>query len=84
VVKRIAYEEAPEFERPPRTQWEPLVRPLVAGGTLFLPDRTPQSATAGLQSWAVRNRRRVRVQTGRRAGVDGVFVWFEEVPDGRG
>ena len=77
MARKITYETAPEFERPPRTQWEPLVKTLVEGETLFLPDRTPQSISAGLQPWAVRNHRRVRIQSGRRAGIDGAYVWFE-------
>ena len=51
-----------------------------ADETLFIPDRSAQSATAGLQPWAVRHNRRVRVQSDRRAGVESVYVWFEPKP----
>ena len=79
-MKPIKFENAPEFERPPRTHWEPLIARLMDDETLFLPGEGSQKVASALRPWAVRKGRRVRVQLGRRAGVEGTYVWFEKVP----
>lgn len=76
----ITFEAAPEFERRHPSEWEPLVERLKGDETLFVPNRSTSSVSAGLRPFALRAGRIVRTRTGLRAGVEGVFVWFEARP----